>query len=140
MLVVDASVALKWFKSEPDSSLAEVAVAAEDMIAPDLLLAELSNACWAAARRGLLTAAQVADMPNALRLYVTVLHPLDPLARRAIHIARTLDHPAYDCFYLALAEREAVRLVTADRRFINRLAGTPWAGTALDLASFAPRP
>src|SRR5690349_9037073 len=140
MLVVDTSVALKWFKSEPDSNLAEAIVAAEDVIAPDLLLAELANACWAAARRGLLTATQAADMPSALRLYMAVLHSLEPLARRAIHIAQTLDHPVYDCFYVALAEREAAPLVTADRRLLAKLAGTPWAGIAVDLASFAARP
>jgi len=35
-----------------------------------------------------------------------------------------LDHPVYDCFYLALAEREQSVVVTADRRLITRLAQT----------------
>jgi predicted nucleic acid-binding protein len=37
-----------------------------------------------------------------------------------------LRHPVYDCFYLALAEREDATLVTADRRLIGRLAGSRW--------------
>jgi predicted nucleic acid-binding protein len=137
MLVADASVALKWFKSEPDSHLAEAVVAAEDIIAPELLLAELTNACWSAAGRGMLTPAQVA---GALRHYLTLLHLIAPLARRAVHIALTLDHPACDCFYLARAEREAVPLVTADRRLIARLTGTAWAGIVIDLATYTLRP
>jgi predicted nucleic acid-binding protein len=47
--------------------------------------------------------------------------------RPALGIARVLDHPAYDCFYLALAEREHALLVTADDVLVRRLTGTPWA-------------
>jgi predicted nucleic acid-binding protein len=37
-----------------------------------------------------------------------------------------LRHPAYDCFYLALAERNTSPLVTADDRLIRRCADTPF--------------
>ena len=140
MLVVDASVALKWFKQEPDSDLAEAVATADTLTAPDLLLAELANACWLAARAGLLLPSQLADVPRAVRGYVATLAPLESLTSRAIAIARALDHPAYDCFYLALAEREATTLVAADRRLIKRVAGTPWAAHVRDLASFGPTP
>lgn len=32
-----------------------------------------------------------------------------------------LNHPIYDCTYLALAERENISLVTADGGFLNAL-------------------
>jgi predicted nucleic acid-binding protein len=35
-----------------------------------------------------------------------------------------LDHPVYDCLYLALAHRIGATLVTADARFVNALAET----------------
>lgn len=38
------------------------------------------------------------------------LVPTDGLRRRAVAIAIELDHPIYDCFYLALAERDHARL------------------------------
>ena len=38
------------------------------------------------------------------------------LADEALRIAVAINHPAYDCFYLALARREAAPLVTADKR------------------------
>ena len=51
-----------------------------------------------------------------------------------VALARELDHPVYDCFYLALAEREGVQLLTADARLIGRLAGTARAGLCRPLA------
>ena len=59
MLVIDASVALKWFKEEPDSLAAENAALADTPIAPELIVAEVANAAWTAARRGLLLGRQV---------------------------------------------------------------------------------
>jgi len=37
-------------------------------------------------------------------------------------VARRLDHPVYDCVYLALAEREHATFVTADSRLLRRLS------------------
>jgi predicted nucleic acid-binding protein len=45
---------------------------------------------------------------------------------RALAIAIELHHPAYDCFYLALAEQNNSSFVTADDRLIRRCAGTPF--------------
>jgi predicted nucleic acid-binding protein len=140
MLIVDASVAIKWFKQEHDSPLAELLPLADSLAAPEFMLAELCNAGWKAHRRGLLTAGQVDAIPQAVRPYLASLHPLEPLASRAVVVARALDHPVYDCFYLGLAEREAVPLVTADARLLAKLKGTPWAAHARDLASFGPTP
>jgi predicted nucleic acid-binding protein len=50
-----------------------------------------------------------------------------------VAIARDLDHPDYDCFYLALAEQRQATLVTADRRLLNRVRGTQWASVAMGL-------
>ena len=139
-LIVDASVAIKWFKREHDSPVAELVPLADTLAAPEMLLAELCNACWKAFRLRLLTAQQMDATPTVIRRYVGMFYSLEPLAPRAVFISRALDHPVYDCFYIALAEREAAPLVTADRRLLAKLASTPWAGTAVDLASFAPPP
>ena len=42
------------------------------------------------------------------------LIPIEDLRLRALELSLELDHPIYDCFYLALAERERVPLVCAD--------------------------
>src|SRR5690348_10590214 len=118
MLIVDASVAIKWFKDEPGSAVARELSSAEDLSAPELLVPEICNACWKALRRGLLTAVQVDATARVIGHYFRLLHASEPLAGRAVAIARELDHPVYDCFYLALAERERAPVVTADQRLL----------------------
>jgi predicted nucleic acid-binding protein len=46
------------------------------------------------------------------------LIPDEELRVRAFTLAFDLKHPIYDCFYLALAERERCPLITADSRLI----------------------
>jgi predicted nucleic acid-binding protein len=136
MVVVDASVALKWFLDEPDSLAATVVGLRQDLVAPDLLIAEVANALWRAVRIGRLLPddgrSAAARLPRELARLVACA----TLISRALDIAQILDHPAYDCFYLALAEREAAPLVTADRRLRERVAGTQWEGLVHDLQTF----
>jgi predicted nucleic acid-binding protein len=128
MLVVDASVAVKWFMDEPDSLAARALVAGgETLVAPELVLAETLNAAWRALRLGQLVDRQYAELADSLPGCFAWLAPLDAIAKRAAIIAQRLDHPVYDCFYLALAERAGASLVTADRRLLGRIAATPWA-------------
>ena len=48
------------------------------------------------------------------------------LAAAAARLAIDLDHPAYDCFYLALAIQTQYPLVTADTRFHDKVRGHPY--------------
>jgi predicted nucleic acid-binding protein len=66
-----------------------------------------------------------------------MLIPDEALAAAAMQIARRLDHPVYDCFYLALAEQRDARMITADRRLIARLHGTGWEYRVQALADFS---
>jgi predicted nucleic acid-binding protein len=61
------------------------------------------------------------------------LHPTGPLLRRAMEVARRLDHPVSDCVYLALAEREHAVLVTADQRLLRRLSARKLGVSVVDL-------
>lgn len=136
MLVVDASVALKWFLAEQDAARARLIALRDDLIAPELIVAEVANALWKASRRNQIDAA---DADAALATLIRTFQRTAPVADRAsdaLQIAGALDHPVYDCFYLALARREGAILVTADRRLLARLAGTPWANTVQDLATW----
>jgi predicted nucleic acid-binding protein len=64
---------------------------------------------------------------------------LVPLAARAAAIALELEHPVYDCFYLALREAQRAPLVNADRRLIARTEGTTFAPRSLLVAEFSRR-
>lgn len=135
-LVVDASVALKWLVAEDDADMARALRSTpRELEAPRLMLGELCNAAWKLWRRGSLTSDQVSIIARAAPLAFAKLHPIGPLAPRASEMALSLDHPAYDCFYLALAERERTVVVTADRRLVAKVSQTRWAGLVRLLGS-----
>lgn len=116
--MVDASVALKWVLDEDGSAAAAGLLDGRGLSAPPLLATEVANALWVAARRGQITGDEAAD---ALDLILRA--PFQPLPsglelpRRALELARLLDHSVYDCTYLALAVALERPVVTADRRF-----------------------
>jgi predicted nucleic acid-binding protein len=134
MLVVDASVAIKWFLLEPGREEARrLLEPMHRLIAPELIVAEATNAMWRRVMAGQMSARQGAAATTALIQFLEALLPVGPLAARALAIAEELRHPAYDCFYLALAEARDAKLVTADRRLVGRLAGSSWADRCLPL-------
>jgi predicted nucleic acid-binding protein len=134
MLVVDASVAIKWFLVEPgDREALALLDGDQSLIAPELVVAEVVNAVWKRLIGGGIDRAQAADVPTAIIKLFAELRPIVSLAARTLEIAAELRHPAYDCFYLALAEERRAKLVTADRRLLSRLAGTPWQEDAISL-------
>lgn len=120
-LIVDASVALKWFAEETGSGKAEAVLGGpDDLHAPDLLLAELGNALRKKVHSGAVNRDQALEALQTAPRYFAQLHALPGLALRAAEIAIELQHPIYDCFYLALAERERCAMVTADERLLRK--------------------
>ncbi|MEZ5626625.1 MAG: type II toxin-antitoxin system VapC family toxin [Rhodocyclaceae bacterium] len=117
--VVDASVAAKWFAPEPDAEAAQ-RILGYELYAPDLLFAEVANILWKKQRRGEL-ADEVPEIAARMLLGIGVhASPCADLMPEASALAARLDHPAYDCFYLALAVRHGIAMVTADRRLVAR--------------------
>jgi predicted nucleic acid-binding protein len=126
-IVVDASVAMRWSATLARSDRAEALLASDEpIIAPDLVLAEITNAAWKAAVFGGASTAAVGLLVQESAGYFDELVPAADLKDRALEIALALKHPAYDCFYLALAEQRECKLVTADEKLQRRCAGTPF--------------
>jgi predicted nucleic acid-binding protein len=116
-LVIDASVAIKWYIEQPHTEAAKRLAAGQDLlIAPELILAEAGNAFWKYVRAGQIGAGKAAAALSKLPDRFDSLSPLLPLVDDAFEIAASLSHPIYDCFYLALARREGAPLMTADKR------------------------
>jgi predicted nucleic acid-binding protein len=133
-LIIDASVAIKWFIDEPGSDAARRLWRDEpELLAPDLIVPEVCNAAWRKVRLGQCHAAQAQKIAARLHHGVLEYRPTAPLASRAIELALDLAHPVYDCFYLALAAAEKADLVTADLRLENRLRSTPWGASVRSL-------
>lgn len=120
-LVVDASVAIKWLVPEEGSIAARRLEHSFDLIAPDLIYAECANIVWKMVRRGDIEPGRAGAAVEALTQLGVQIFPMDVLARTATEISVRLDHPAYDCFYLALAIAEGCRLITADDRLLRVL-------------------
>jgi len=119
-LVVDASVAAKWVLPEDGADKAAILRhEPDDFIAPSLIVAEIGNAVW---KRVIGKELSTADALQAHEIAISLLGrlvPLEELGARATEIAIELRHPIYDCFYLALAERENTTLVTSDPRLLR---------------------
>jgi len=118
-VVVDASVAARWVLDEPGSERALALQNHDTLIAPSLIASEIGNALWKAVRRGDVAGADALAAISAILVPFEALIPVEELRARALEIAIELHHPIYDCFYLALAERERCPLVTADERLLK---------------------
>ena len=131
MPVVDASIVVDWVApgSDPDAPAGRLLTRLGDqpLLAPRLLLEETANALVTGIRRRRWTGAQ-ADTSFMLlrRLPLTVAdQPAD--LDRAWELSRRFDeHPVYDLFYVAVAERLGQQLITADAGLRARLTSLPF--------------
>ena len=119
-LIIDASIAIKWVSVEEGTPEA-VKLRRHAVAAPELLLAECANILWKKIRRSELTAEEAGFAARLLADADIELMPMRRHFERAIEIATEIDHPAYDCLYLALAEAEGLPFVTADDRLMRKL-------------------
>lgn len=121
-LVVDSSVAVKWFVTESGHREAMALLANEaELIAPDLLIYEVANVVWKKVRVGQMTALQTRlAIDQTCFGNVRMIAPA-PFGREALEISQRLDHPVYDCFYLACARLYDCTMVTADARFYRKV-------------------
>lgn len=124
-IVIDASVALKWVLAEEGSEDADALLEGDDLIAPSLWQLEVANALWRRVIRGELTAFEADERLSALLVSPVATIALEEVVSSAFRLAGELNHPVYDCLYLALAVREETHVVTADRRFLAAAAGVP---------------
>ena len=137
LLVVDASVALKWVIPEAGSILALALRREHRFTAPDLLIAECANVLWKQVRREFLTHQQAFAAAELLARADIDLKPMQPLLEAATRIAINLNHPAYDCFYLALAAAEGCPFATADERLVRKVETAGGGPEIRLLSSFA---
>lgn len=136
-VVVDNSVALKWYLPEEHAHYA-VLLLSPDLRrhAPDLLVAEMTNVLWRKAIAGGITHEEAMQLVAVANSQDVQLHALAPLMQSALDLAIAANHPAYDCFYLALALQLEGICVTADRRFYNAFAER-YPGTIIWIEDFA---
>ena len=139
LVVVDASVAVKWFLPEDGEALVSQALELLDaydkdevrFVVPDLFYVETASAIWKEVRAGRVLRAFANQVLVLLtqRKFPTV--PSLKLLDKAFQIATDRGRNVYDCLYVALAVQADAQLITADERLANSLAAyfpVKWLG------------
>jgi predicted nucleic acid-binding protein len=126
-VVVDASIAVKWFVPEVYTAAARRLLReGTELLAPDLIWAEVGNALWRKWRAGELGSEVVTGILNDFRRFPLHVYHSDLLYDRAWEVARSSGRTFYDSLYLALAAGTGNPLVTADQRLFHALQDGPW--------------
>lgn len=126
--VLDASVVAAAFFQEEHAGRARSLLTGRGVLhAPDLIYAELANVIWKRYSRGEIDekdAGRLLEDVHRVPLRTTSCADLsEPALGLALRTGRTV----YDCLYLALAVKTSCVMVSADKRLVNALAGTPLA-------------
>ena len=131
-IVVDASVAIKWFIPEVHAiSATRLLHTNLQFIAPDLIFAEVGNILWKKYRSKELTLDTASAILDDFKRLPFNSHENESLLDAAWQIATTYQCTVYDSLYVALAQTEGCLLVTADRALYKALSTTSLAGLLL---------
>jgi predicted nucleic acid-binding protein len=119
--VCDTSLLFKLIVAEPDSDRAITLIRSARIFVPDFVFLEIGNVLWSRIRRRDMEYHEAKRLLDHLRDLGFEIMQIGRFVDRALQIATAIDHPIYDCLYLALAENINVPLVTADRRFTSAI-------------------
>jgi predicted nucleic acid-binding protein len=128
-LVVDSSVAVKWFVIEPYSTealriLDQYRNGLISFLAPDLINAEFGNIIW---KKHVLQGMAGSDAQNIMddfRALPLTIVPTATLLDDAYKLAVKHQRTVYDSLYLALSLVEGCQFVTADEKFVNAVGSS----------------
>lgn len=121
--VLDVSVAVKWVLPEADSAKAialrdDYRSGIHELVAPDTFKVEAAHALTRAERRKVLQQGEAVHRMVLLMQSRPQLRSFSTLLPRAMDISSQQRIGVYDCLYVALAEREQCKVVTADQRML----------------------
>ena len=116
-IVLDVSGALAVATNHPATMWIEPALrAASHIIAPSLFFSEACNAAWKYFHIEGATEEDINLIAKTAISQIDTIFPDELLWPSALRLAYELDHPVYDCFYLALAQTQQAHLLTLDKR------------------------
>jgi predicted nucleic acid-binding protein len=133
MIVVDASLAVKWFIPEPESdAAAQLLLENSTITGPDLLAVEVHATLVRGAN---MVKSNWREAEAAIQRFqamlssgeVELIRSMPPQIAKAAALALDLGHPLKDCIYLALAMELGCPLVTYDTKFAAK-ANRVYAG------------
>jgi predicted nucleic acid-binding protein len=114
-VILDTSVAIALVVGESGSGAATEAVADLEILVPDVFWGEVSAALIRKIRMRLRSRDDAFAAYNLLRRFVKHTVASEPLGTIAIALSLDMEHPVYDCLFLAAAIAHQAPLLTADR-------------------------
>jgi len=124
--VIDASVVAAAFFQEQFAQVAAAMLASDRPLhAPDLVISEFASVIWKRQRRKEIDNTEAAELLADFRSLPLRLTSSNELIESALELALRTGRTVYDCLYLALAVRTKSIMVSADKRLVNALLGTP---------------
>jgi predicted nucleic acid-binding protein len=125
--VIDASVAIKWHVFEEDWKYAHALLTPKNiLIAPDFMLLECANILWKKVLRGDISQESAQEAVRYLKQGPIHFLPTIDFTEQALQLSHQLNHPVYDCLYLACAIEQQAFLLTADLAFHARVQNSEW--------------
>ena len=126
--VLDSSVAFKWVVPEIHTDKAlllrdDFRNGAIQLLSPDIFPLEVLHALTKAERQKRINPTEASTFWLDIMTTCPILSAYLPLAPRACAIATKAKMGIYDCLYVALAEQEKCKLVTADDKLVKNLQG-----------------
>lgn len=138
-LIIDASVAVKWFVEEVRRDLAcDVLRDGFDLFAPDLALVEVANALRNKVRLGLTNYEQARASLTIFPGLFSRLVPQIETFREAFEIGCAINHSASDCVYLACAKILNTALLTDDETLFQKASAVDLGAKTLRLSDWKP--
>lgn len=136
ILVVDASVAAKWFVLEDQHEHAlRVLDSGHHLIAPDLVVPEVANVLFKKVVGSEIGEEQAILAVDQVASFFHRLIPSTQLSREAFLLAMKLNHSVCDCLYLACATVLGAFFLTADKRFCRKATKHGFGDIAFDLTN-----
>ena len=126
MIILDASVVIKWFSDEEYTDKAleireRIRMGDEKVVVPDLLLYELANALK---YNPSFNTDDVSDaLASIFDMDMDIVTPTPEIINSAVTLAFEHEITVYDAFYVALAKETELTFITADGRLCERVRG-----------------
>jgi len=129
LVVLDASVAVKWHLPAAHESLVEEAFELLTshvrqqvrLIVPDFFWAEFGNVLWKAVRKRRVSEEAAREAVEQTRQLGIAATPTEGLLEQALSIALASGQTVYDSLYVALAVHMDAEMITADERLVHVL-------------------
>ena len=120
ILIVDASVVVKWFVPEANSEAAAALLdSGDELVAPDTLRVEVASALLKALRRDAIDSAAALEALSLLTEGVIRIIPVAERVAKALVLVREHGGSLYDGLYLSLARELDAPVVTSDARMAD---------------------